>query len=283
MKTKSKDYYKILRIHEKANETELKKSFRALAMELHPDRNPDDPECEEKFKNVTEAYGVLIDPIKRQEYDRHRAGLFTETKYDDYDFKYSQQDIFENMFRQGLGRDIFEELNKEFNRRGFRSGNTFFAAVLFGTAAGKLGKMLAFMPGPIGKIGLGLKLIQVVGSSIYTIHNMRNSRAKNIKPETNKNSTSSKKKSVFEIFKNSTNIEKSNLDIKFNITIPENDAKRGTKKQLSYSTGENQENLLVSIPPGTTSGCKLRIKDKGRKNSNKRGDLIITVDHNVEA
>jgi DnaJ-class molecular chaperone len=283
MRTKSKDYYNILRIHENASETEIKKSFRSLAMELHPDRNPDDPGCEEKFKNVTEAYGVLIDPIKRKEYDRHRAGLFTKTKFDDYDFKYSQQDIFENMFRQGLGRDIFEELNKEFNRQGYRSGKTFFAAILFGTAAGKLGRMLAFLPGPIGKIGLGLKLIQAVGTSIYTINKMRNSHVDNNESKTSKNSESSKKKSVFEFFNNSTNLYKSNLDIKFNITIPENDAKRGTKKQLSYSTGEYQENLLVSIPPGTASGCKLRIKDKGRIISNKRGDLIITVDHNVEA
>jgi DnaJ-class molecular chaperone len=282
MKTKSKNYYKILRLGEKATETEIKKSFRALAMELHPDRNPNDPECEEKFKNVTEAYGVLIDPIKRKEYDRHRAGLFTETKFDDYDFKYSQQDIFENMFRQGLGRDIFEELNKEFNRQGFRSGKNFFAAVLFGTAAGKLGKMLAFLPGPIGKIGLGLKLIQAVGTSIYAINKMRKAEVDKNQTETSSSSNSPKKRSIFGVFNNSTKLGNTNLDIKFNITIPVEDAKQGTKKQLSYSIGENQENLLVSIPPGTTSGSKLRIKEKGRIKFNQRGDLIITVDHYAE-
>lgn len=279
---KTKNYYKILRVQESSGEAEIKKSFRALAMELHPDRNPNDKECEEKFKNVTEAYGVLIDPVKRKEYDRHRAGLFTETKSDDFDFNYSQQDIFENMFRQGFGRDIFEDLNNEFNRQGFRSGKNFFAAILFGTAAGKLGKMLAFIPGPLGKIGVGIKLIQVVGTSLYKLNKMRNAQRAPHTSETESPSNSDRNNPVWGLFKKPKHKDSSSLDIKFNIKIPKLDAKHGTKKQLSYSIGENQENLLVSIPPGTISGSKLRIKHKGRKTSNQRGDLIITVDHYVE-
>lgn len=279
---RTKNYYKILRVQESADEAEIKKSFRALAMELHPDRNPNDKDSEEKFKNVTEAYGVLIDPVKRKEYDRHRAGLFTETKDDDYDFKYSQQDIFENMFRQGFGRDIFEELNNEFNRQGFRSGKSFFAAILFGTAAGRLGKMLSFIPGPIGKIGIGLKLLQVVGTSLYKLNKIRNAKKESYSSDTASATEPKRKTSAWGIFNKPKYKDGTNLDIKFNITIPKLDAKQGTKKQLSYSIGENQENLLVSIPPGTTSGSKLRIKHKGRKTSNHRGDLIITVDHYVE-
>ena len=112
---------------------------------------------------------------------------------------------------------------------------------------------------------------------------MRNNRVKDTQSEEIKDSNSSRNNSDFGNHSKSPQVDSSKLDIKFNITIPKLDADQGTKKKLSYSIGEDQENILVSIPPGTTSGCKLRIKDKGRKNSNKRGDLIITVDHHVEA
>ena len=64
-----KDYYKILGIPENALDVEIKKTYRKLALEHHPDQNKNDPKSEEKFKQITEAYGVLIDPQKRKEYD----------------------------------------------------------------------------------------------------------------------------------------------------------------------------------------------------------------------
>lgn len=57
-----KDYYKILELTSKCTEDEIRKNYRKLAMRYHPDRNPDDPAAEEKFKEVAEAYGVLTDP-----------------------------------------------------------------------------------------------------------------------------------------------------------------------------------------------------------------------------
>ena len=62
-----KDYYKILSITENALDGEIKKSYRKLALEHHPDHNKNAPDSEEKFKQTTEAYGVLIDPLKRKE------------------------------------------------------------------------------------------------------------------------------------------------------------------------------------------------------------------------
>ncbi|MGA7277528.1 MAG: DnaJ domain-containing protein, partial [Desulfocapsaceae bacterium] len=54
-----KDYYQILDVTIEAGEDEIRRSYRRLAMQYHPDRNPDDPQAEEKFKEVAEAYGVL--------------------------------------------------------------------------------------------------------------------------------------------------------------------------------------------------------------------------------
>jgi molecular chaperone DnaJ len=71
-----RDYYEILGVAKNADEEEIKKAYRKLAMQYHPDRNAGDGEAEEKFKEAAEAYEVLHDPEKRQRYDRYgHAGL----------------------------------------------------------------------------------------------------------------------------------------------------------------------------------------------------------------
>jgi molecular chaperone DnaJ len=65
-----KDYYEILGVSRSASESDVKKAYRALAIKYHPDKNPDDPNAEEKFKEVSEAYSVLSTPEKKQRYDQ---------------------------------------------------------------------------------------------------------------------------------------------------------------------------------------------------------------------
>ena len=65
-----RDYYEVLSIERTANEQEIKSAYRRLAMQYHPDRNPGNPHAEEKFKEATEAYSVLMDANKRAQYDR---------------------------------------------------------------------------------------------------------------------------------------------------------------------------------------------------------------------
>jgi molecular chaperone DnaJ len=63
------ELYKTLGVSKKASDEEIKKAYRKLARKYHPDRNPDDTEAEEKFKEISAAYDVLGDPEKRKEYD----------------------------------------------------------------------------------------------------------------------------------------------------------------------------------------------------------------------
>ena len=78
MATKKRDYYEVLGIARNAPEEEIKRAYRKLAVKVHPDKNPDDPHAEEKFKELGEAYDVLMDPNKRAAYDRFGHAAFAQ-------------------------------------------------------------------------------------------------------------------------------------------------------------------------------------------------------------
>ena len=101
-----RDYYEVLGVERQCGEQEIKSAYRKLAMQYHPDRNPNNPDAEDKFKEVTEAYAVLIDSDKRSAYDRFGhagvgnagAGGFDPSSFQDL------SDIFGEFF--GIG-DLF--------------------------------------------------------------------------------------------------------------------------------------------------------------------------------
>lgn len=102
MKTK-RDYYEILVIEKSATDDEIKKSYRKLAIQFHPDRNQGNKEAEERFKEINEAYQVLSDPRKRGAYDQFgHAGLGAQG-FDPSGFSGSFTDIFDNIFGDIFG------------------------------------------------------------------------------------------------------------------------------------------------------------------------------------
>ena len=78
MATEKRDYYEVLGVQRNAAGEEIKRAYRQLAVKFHPDKNPDDPHAEEKFKELGEAYDVLMDPDKRAAYDRFGHAAFAQ-------------------------------------------------------------------------------------------------------------------------------------------------------------------------------------------------------------
>src|SRR5947209_3658721 len=103
--TKKRDYYQVLEVARGASAEEIKRSYRKLAVKFHPDKNPDDPHAEEKFKELGQAYDVLMDGDKRAAYDRfghaafEQGGGFRGGFHDPFD-------IFREVFSGGSGGGI---------------------------------------------------------------------------------------------------------------------------------------------------------------------------------
>ena len=97
-----RDYYEVLGVGRDAGEAEVKKAFRRLARELHPDANPDDPQAEEKFKEAAEAYEVLSDGDRRRQYDAYgHEGLRARGGAPDFEGFGSVSDLFSAFFGSG--------------------------------------------------------------------------------------------------------------------------------------------------------------------------------------
>jgi molecular chaperone DnaJ len=104
-----RDYYEVLSISRAATEEEVKRSYRKLAVKYHPDKNPNDPHAEEKFKELGEAYDVLIDADKRAAYDRFGHAAFSQGMGGRGGGFHDPFDIFREVFGGGGGGGgIFE-------------------------------------------------------------------------------------------------------------------------------------------------------------------------------
>ena len=128
-----RDYYEVLGVSRTSTEVEIKSAYRKLAMTYHPDRNPNNPDAEEKFKEITEAYAILADSEKRSLYDRFgHAGVgggpagaqgFDPAIFQDFGDIFGEFFGFGDLFGQGgrrrsrsqRGADLREDLTLEFD------------------------------------------------------------------------------------------------------------------------------------------------------------------------
>jgi len=119
-----RDYYEVLGLGRDATEEDIKRVYRRLALQYHPDKNPGNKEAEEKFKEATEAYEVLKDPEKRSRYDRYgHAGVAAEAGFGGFDFStFNLSDALRAFMRDFGSFGIFDDFFGQTTRTRRRGG-----------------------------------------------------------------------------------------------------------------------------------------------------------------
>ena len=122
-----RDYYEILGVQKNASIDDVKKAYRKLAMQFHPDRNPGNKQAEEKFKEATEAYEVLSDQDKRSRYDRFgHEGVRQGADFHDWTNTNANDifSVFNDIFGGGFGGSIFDDILAGGTRARSRGGSS---------------------------------------------------------------------------------------------------------------------------------------------------------------
>jgi molecular chaperone DnaJ len=265
-----KDFYAILGVDKKAGADEIKKKYRSLARELHPDKTKGDDALEEKFKAVSEAYDILSDSKKRAEYDEARS-LFERGGFRAPMGGSGGGGDFSDLFAGGSSNDIFANLfGGGGMRRGPRKGQDLqtestitFKESIFGatlelslsTDGGKPQKITARVPAGVNdgaKIrvkGKGAPGEAGPGDLFILLH---------VKPHP-----------VFS--RKGENIL---------LTLPVTFVEATLGADIKVPTLDGEE-VTVRLAPGTPNGRTLRVKGRGVKKGGVVGDLLATIDVQV--
>ena len=252
-----KDYYQILGVSENASQQAIKGAFRKLAFKHHPDTNPgNEKQAEERFKEINEAYAVLGDKAKRQQYDLARTGGFAGAGYGG--FQYSQQDIFQGIFSNQANLD---ELNRIFAQAGLRFDSDFLNQVFF---SGR-GSVFQFYTSSGGSRGASYQQPSP-GASIYKPNWLERQFARLFA-----------RTSRF-LLKRLLGIEYTpNLDRHTELELTPEEATAGGEKEFSYQRGKRKKKLMVKIPSGAQTGTRIRLKGMGLVENKKAGDLYLHI------
>lgn len=260
-----KDYYQILEITPEASEDEIRRSYRRLAMQYHPDRNPDKPDAEEKFKEIAEAYGVLTDSVKRRQYDATRKmGGRHAANGRNGDFNYSQEDILRDLFQDPRFQQMFQGLLQEFARKGFRANQHFIKQSFFGGKGGMVFGGLFFL----GSLA-GPAIMNSARKSLPTrkglIRSIGGAIGKLIGSDRQQGAADAAPRRLLP-------------DTSYTARLTSREFQEGKVIQVVTQGPAGQEKLKVTIPPGSRAGQKLRIRGKGVPGAQGRGDLYLILE-----
>jgi DnaJ-class molecular chaperone len=276
-----KDYYAILGVSSDVSEEELKKAYRRLALQHHPDKNRGDARAGERFKEISEAYAVLMDQQKRRQYDASRR---TQTGVDGGTggFRYSQEEIFRDLFSNPAMSSIFAEMNREFGRAGIRFDDAFVRQVFFGGRGFLFGGV--FIGAPIGVLRRRASRMAVNrgdGGSV-TPGAMSNRGLTEAGAGGLLSAIGRGLKAGFDLVKRGllgdSDTAAGDSNLRYHLNISAQEAAAGARKRVTFMRGDQVEELMVAIPPGIRSGTRLRLKGKGLDGRDgTRGDLYLRV------
>ncbi|MFB3925880.1 MAG: DnaJ domain-containing protein [Syntrophales bacterium] len=272
-----KDYYSILGVGRSADEDEIKKAYRRLALKYHPDRNPGDRSAEERFKEIAEAYAVLMDRQKREQFNRYAHGqAYRSYTHSGAGFQYNREDIFREMFRNPNSRNFFSELQREFQKQGFRFDENFFNDIFF--------KKQTVFFGGVFYSGQSR-------SRVYTFGDRTRNRTVNYGRRSDDVVTrvsltgflSTLLQGIGRFFSSlladAPGAVKKGRDMTYRLNLSISDAKLGKEIIFRYRRGDKTEKISVRIPPGVKDGTRLRLSEMGMEEEpgGIRGDVYLVV------
>lgn len=286
------DYYETLSISPEASAEEIKKAYRRLALETHPDRNPGDIGSEERFKKINEAYGVLSDPGKRAQYDQYRRLGYHPGQTRGTGFGYSQDEIFKDFFTSTHARDVFREMEQEFAHMGMRFDPTFINNLFFG-GRNIFFQGFIFGPGRIRVVRYGRPFTRpqpaerpaAESPSQALKHGRLLQAGVSLLEKAGKKAGEFVLKKVFgvhpEVLQPQGPAAKAlENDLTYNLQITKVQARFGDMVQISLPHLGNEKLISVRIPPGVKTGVRLRLKDMGNPlpgSNSRRGDVYIVL------
>jgi molecular chaperone DnaJ len=261
-----KDYYQILGVTKSADATAIKKQYRKLARELHPDKTKGDKKLEDRFKAVSEAYDILSDDKKRREYDdareAYKSGRINPNMQGGQSFNSGD---FTDMF--GPGADIF--------------------STLFGGARQRHGADLQTEASILFKdsiYGTELNLrLQPQGSAAMNITTRVPAGIKDgakIKIKGRGAPGAAGPGDLYVTVHVTPHPIFSRKDENIHLSLPVTFAEAALGADIKVPTLQGDE-VIVRIAPGTPSGRTLRVKGRGVKKGSTTGDLMITIDVRV--
>lgn len=261
------DYYQLLGINRTATASEIKKAYRKQAVKYHPDKNPDNPDAEGKFKEISEAYEVLSDPQKREMYDRYGKEAFSGG-------------MGQGGFNQG-GFSSMDEALKTF-MGAFGSDSMFD---FFGGGGGRSSYSRASgpqqQPGASKKVNLSLTLEEAYQGVQKEVSLMLYESCNSC---SGKGSKSSNAYQTCGTCQGSGQVIQSRGFFSMSMTCPDcQGAGQVLKDPCSdcHGTGrvKSKQTVSVNIPPGVETGMRLRVSSKGDvgPRNGPRGDLYIDI------
>ncbi len=265
-----KNYYAALGLTPEATEEEIRKAYRRLALQWHPDRNAGDTRAAERFKEISEAYAVLVDPGKRRDYDRaRRVGT-------PGNFRHKREDIFRDLFADPRASDVFEDLVREFERIGVHVDRRVFQQTLFGGRTVVTGGV--FVAAPVtSMVGL-LKLMRAAMRGAHVPREEPEARPLP-RPRSLLGSIADAGRWILGLGDAALKPAPSGRDLTVQLRLTRTEAERGGRKRLTVEREDGRDELLVTIPSGIRSGTRLRLRGKGRRSrEGPAGDLYLAVE-----
>ena len=260
-----RDYYEILGVERNASKEDLKKSYRKLAMQYHPDRNPGDKESEEKFKEAAEAYEILNNDDKRAKYDRFGHDGVRGSGYGSQGFS-DVNDIFSHfsdIFSGGGGSSIFDDFFGGGQQRGRQRGRG--------------------IPGSDLKVSLKLTLEEIAEGTSKKIKIKKQVKCDKCSGSGAEGSTSKKKCPICNGSGEIRSVSRSVFGQFVNITACANCNGEGEvidtpcKKCMGDGRITEEASVKIDVPAGVHEGSYMTMRGEG--NSGKRGghpgDIIV--------